>query len=222
MKFDPTKHKIVTVVTDPDDPERGNHFHLSLPDLVQEVQVIEKEADAGVLNELAARISEIESKPESQALVPVEAHPVPVEVDRKIEFMTRQVATLREQVAALSDRVENQQMTPQDANEMTKAINTRVRGIIDDQITAALSDLNLRIDRVERSNAPQLADQVEIVSKMVAETGHLIKSLASQGEDLHAKYETIAGDIKRARHEFGERMYQLAESVKDMMQDGAA
>lgn len=64
VDFDPRKHRIVAVDVDPDSPEFGNHFHLSLPDLVREAS----ELPAIDWSPIEQRISAIESKP--AAIVP--------------------------------------------------------------------------------------------------------------------------------------------------------
>lgn len=38
--FDKSKHRIVAVNVDPDSPDYGNHFHLSLPDLAHAASVL--------------------------------------------------------------------------------------------------------------------------------------------------------------------------------------
>lgn len=58
IDFDPKKHRIVAVNTDPDSPEFGNHFHLSLPDLVREAA----ELPTVDWSPIEQRISAIESK----------------------------------------------------------------------------------------------------------------------------------------------------------------
>jgi len=64
--FDPAKHKIVAVVTDKDDPEYGQHFHLSLPDLVQEVREIETQI---LPPEVVDRITALEAREPSREIV---------------------------------------------------------------------------------------------------------------------------------------------------------
>jgi hypothetical protein len=51
-EFDPARHKIVAIVSDPDDPERGQHLHVTVQEFRQVVREIEREipAEAGSLN----------------------------------------------------------------------------------------------------------------------------------------------------------------------------
>lgn len=63
IDFDPKKHRIVAVNVDRDSPEFGNHFHLSLPDLIREAA----ELPTIDWSPLEQRISAIESKPAASA-----------------------------------------------------------------------------------------------------------------------------------------------------------
>jgi hypothetical protein len=45
-EFDPSRHKIVAIVSDPDDPERGQHLHVTVAEFRQVVREIEREAAA--------------------------------------------------------------------------------------------------------------------------------------------------------------------------------
>jgi hypothetical protein len=51
-EFDPARHKIVAIVSDPDDPERGQHLHVTVQEFRQVVREIERQipAEAGTLN----------------------------------------------------------------------------------------------------------------------------------------------------------------------------
>lgn len=59
IDFNPKTHRIVAVDVDPASPECGNHFHLSLPDLVREAA----ELPTIDWSPIEQRISAIESKP---------------------------------------------------------------------------------------------------------------------------------------------------------------
>jgi hypothetical protein len=41
-EFDPSRHKIVAIVSDPDDPERGQHLHVTVQEFRQVVREIER------------------------------------------------------------------------------------------------------------------------------------------------------------------------------------
>jgi molecular chaperone GrpE (heat shock protein) len=45
-EFDPSRHKIVAIVSDPDDPERGQHLHVTVAEFRQVVREIERETAA--------------------------------------------------------------------------------------------------------------------------------------------------------------------------------
>ena len=80
IDFDPLKHRIVAVNVDPDSPECGNHFHLSLPDLVREAaelptvdwSPIEQRLNA-IESRPAASVSSIDLAPLSARMVAIEA-----------------------------------------------------------------------------------------------------------------------------------------------------
>ena len=73
-KFDPGRHRVVAVPYHEDDPERGQHFHVDLDDLVgaagggdgdsvNPFLVKRLESIEGRLTELAHRVDGIESRP---------------------------------------------------------------------------------------------------------------------------------------------------------------
>jgi hypothetical protein len=45
-EFDPARHKIVAIVSDPDDPERGQHLHVTVQEFRQVVREIERQIPA--------------------------------------------------------------------------------------------------------------------------------------------------------------------------------
>jgi hypothetical protein len=51
-EFDPSRHKIVAIVSDPADPEHGQHLHVTVQEFRQVVREIEREipAEAGSFN----------------------------------------------------------------------------------------------------------------------------------------------------------------------------
>jgi hypothetical protein len=84
IDFDPAKHRIVAVNVDPDSPECGNHFHLSLPDLVRE----------------AAELPTIDWSPVEQRIAAIESRPAPV-------FQPVDLAPINARVAAIESAVKD-------------------------------------------------------------------------------------------------------------------
>lgn len=79
IDFDPRKHRIVAVDVDPDSPECGNHFHLSLPDLVREASELPQvdwSPVEGRMHAIEAAVAELKAARNATPLVPVSA-PVP-------------------------------------------------------------------------------------------------------------------------------------------------
>lgn len=201
--FDPRVHRIVVRST-----EDRQEYHVSLPTIAQELD----ELDNTEVDALRGRIEALEAAP--QALVPVEPPKLPAEADQKIEFMVRQVENLREQVGALQDRIDNQQLTAKDANDLTKAINSRMRDMIEGQITDALSELNLRVEKVERGAPGNLANDLDRVSKILAETGRLVADLHIKGSDLEQRHHEFSEELNRIRGEFNGK---LASGLREVV-----
>lgn len=79
IDFDPAKHRIVAVNVDRDSAEYGNHFHLSLPDLVREASELPQvdwSPVEGRMHAIEAAVAELKAARNATPLVPVSA-PVP-------------------------------------------------------------------------------------------------------------------------------------------------
>jgi hypothetical protein len=86
--FDPAIHKIVAVVTD--GPEKGQHFHVTLPDLAREVMEIDAESIG--LGDVTRRLANLEAG--NKAVVRVERTEVERLPDEHIALIERIKAEL--------------------------------------------------------------------------------------------------------------------------------
>lgn len=107
IDFDPRKHRIVAVDVDPDSPERGNHFHLSLPDLVRE----------------AAELPAIDWSPLERKIAAVESELAALKALRApASLIAQTVPDVDGSIAALSARVEALESVPTAQIELSGAL----------------------------------------------------------------------------------------------------
>lgn len=147
--FDPARHKIVAVVTDPNDPDYGQHFHLSLPDLAREVhetRIIEQHgADEAEIQELRARLEQLEARQPAREVVKVES--------TAVEKLPQQYIDQLERIARDLERFKASQefVMPKAFQEAVERISALEKRPID--ITPAQTDTTLieRLTAVEGS-----------------------------------------------------------------------
>ena len=151
IDFDPRKHRIVAVDVDPDSPERGNHFHLSLPDLVREAA----ELPAIDWSPLERKIAAVES--ELSALKTLRA-PAPLPVP----LIAQTVPDVDGSIAALSARVEALESVPTAQVELSGALRA---------VLLLMQDMDGR--------AKALEDEARVVRATLEDTLPVMRAVAA-------------------------------------------
>jgi hypothetical protein len=89
--FDKTNHRIVAVNVDPDSPDRGNHFHLSLPDLA----LAASELPAIDWSPIEQRLTAIETARNLSSTLAIDLAPMDARMTA-IEAAVKEIAAARE------------------------------------------------------------------------------------------------------------------------------
>lgn len=226
VEFDPARHKIVAVVTDEGD-EKGQHFHLSLPDLVQEIRetkVIEHHpADTTALATFEDRLAAVESRPAVVTeLVPADVPAqIPEEFAERLQFIARGLDTL----TARLERIEAQgQLSATDADDLVKGFSVRLDQTVDNAISERLGDINGRLATIEQREPPQVAKQVQTLGEVVRDLGKFLQaieeSIESNKGDIEQRYSAIAAHIASVE----KRLVSLAtfsRGLADLVKDAS-
>jgi len=185
--FDPKKHKIVAVVTDKDDPDFGQHFHLSLPELVREVREIETQI---LPPEIVDRITALEAREPSREIITTIEQPVPAEIVKQWKrFKESQEYVLPHAFKELMERVSTLEHEPRN-------ITPAVPKVVETVIT--------RIEALEdRSDAgADMYETMALALRAVADLSKQIESNRARSDGQHGmvvdELSHLAGVIRMA------------------------
>lgn len=204
--FDPDKHKIVAVVVE-DGPEKGQHFHLSLPDLAREVHetTIVKEVGPSddVIKALSDRVFSLETRKPSREVVTTQVETLPQEYVDQIERITRDLKTFKESqefvlpraFAELVDRVQAIESRPVDITPATS-----ITAVVEER----LAGHDTRLEALE-GQGDASADLYEAMAKLMRQLAGMMRAIESNKARSDSQYEVLmdhmgqlAATIRRA------------------------
>tara|TARA_R110000868_G_scaffold270726_3_gene530182 strand:+ start:499 stop:1179 length:681 start_codon:yes stop_codon:yes gene_type:complete len=204
--FDPSRHRIVAVVTDEEDPERGQHFHLSMPDLVREIHETKViESDSTALQVINDRIDALASRPTpTELIIPKIDNEIPKDLLERMQFIARGLDVLRSKVEALEGQGT---ITPSDANDLVRSFGSRLDVTIEEKLADAIGDIRSRLSVVEERESPQVAKQLTKLAEAVHAVSDLVSSVEETVEQkssqLERKYAKIASHINGVEDRVG-------------------
>ena len=136
--------------------------------------------------------------------------------EQRFMAMTRQITSLREQVSEVANLP---RLSPDDVNNLTTAMNTRVQTMIEDAIGREVTKIKIRMSSVERSSGPSLANEVEMLGAIVTETGKLVAALDERGRSLETEVTEAKAAFRSLRNEFNTDLSNSLQAVVATLQE---
>lgn len=220
-EFDPKRHAIVAVVTDPESKEKGQHFHLPLPELVQEANELEAPVNALApaqssqdLVDVIRRLTELENRPQSTEIITAQPGGLSDLDSQRIDAVARLVKNLESRIQTLENRPH---LSSAEVNNLSSALNERVKFILDEQ----LGELRGRISKLENAPAGSASETMKRLQGATKELTGAVISLTRDAADLHDKIEQkgegFAAQLTALEGRFKKRIGELARITMDDM-----
>lgn len=135
--------------------------------------------------------------------------------EQRFLAMTRQIENLRRQVEEVKDLP---RLAPEDVNNLSTALNTRVQSMIEQAITKEVTQLKIRLSSMERASTPELAKEFDLLSNIMSETGKLLVSIDGRVRDMDGDLQEAKAELKRLHNEFNLDLSNSLRLVVDSLQ----
>lgn len=212
-RFDWQRHKVVAVPYREDDPERGQHFHVDMSEMVNEIK-----------DYLTAN-----SIPTSGEIVQID-HSVPAQYEQQMGFLIKTLQSYESRLIAVEARVEDVEARPHlseaTVRELMTGINTRFHDKIKELVAQSNGDMRsqitaLKSTAVTRQTEPA-SDQLAKLSRLIDSVGDYVKTFERTVEDqnsaLEEKYAAIAAHLQQTNGDVMKvktMVYRLAAAVRE-------
>lgn len=233
--FDPDKHRIVAVVVDPKDVEHGQHFHLSLPELVQEVR--EVEAKSPDLADVYQRLSDLESRQPEQLPVPADVDFGALErqlvdsVARETDphgFLAKRLEALEGRLTETAARLDAHEQLPHISEDTIRqlddGLHAKIQAMITKHVNGALGDVRSRLVTIERNTTTAVAgadpDSAKLakLAEIVSSLGEYMASIEKTVEEVDQKYAELVEyitDTNLKTMTLSTRLYRALKALEE-------
>lgn len=228
-KFDFERHKVVAVPYLEDDPEKGQHFHVGLSDLVADIKRYVAEQRGGPGTEIVHQetVREIETLPPEvmgriekieRALNELE-FPSSDQSDR-VMFLAKRLDALESRQTEWSHRLDEVEGRPhisaETVRQLNDGLNEKFKHMIEKLVNAAMGDVRSRLVSVERTvEAPRAITGGEDAAKL-SRLAEMLAALGKYVQTIERDLDQRNQDVERLYAEMSEHMVTVNDHISDI------